>query len=265
MEDFFCYTASSQEKYMQGYIHSIESFGSVDGPGVRYIIFFAGCPLRCAFCHNPDTWDIKRGSLREARDLIDESLSCRSYWGTKGGITVSGGEPLMQIDFLTELLTIAKQEGINTCIDTAGGPFTESSEWFDKFNRLMEVTDLLLMDIKHINTEEHKKLTGVPNENIISMFRYLDKIKKPIWIRHVLVPGISDNDTYLTQTRDFIRTLSNVQRVEILPYHTLGIHKYEDMGIDYRLKGVPSPSAERVANARKILECDNYNLWQKDL
>ena len=250
---------------MQGYIHSIESFGSVDGPGVRYIIFLAGCPLRCKFCHNPDTWDITKGEKKEARDLIQESLSCRSYWGQHGGITVSGGEPLFQIDFLTELLTLAKEEGINTCIDTSGAPFSKEGEWFEKFKKLMDVTDLLLMDIKHIDLEEHKKLTGSGNENIIEMFRYLDQIKKPIWIRHVLVPGISDNDKYLTQTRDFIRTLSNVQRVEILPYHTLGVHKYQDMGIPYPLEGVASPTAERIANAKKILECDSYNAWKESI
>ena len=247
----------------QGYIHSIESFGSVDGPGLRYIIFFSGCPLRCAFCHNPDTWDMTKGEKRDAQSLIEESLSCQSYWGTKGGITVSGGEPLMQIDFLIELFTEAKKHGINTCIDTSGAPFTLEGEWFAKFEKLMELTDTLLMDIKHIDEEEHVKLTGRGNKNIIEMFRYLDKIKKPIWIRHVLVPGISDNDEYLTRTRDFIRTLSNVQRVEILPYHTLGVHKYKDLGIEYKLEGVQSPDSERIANAKKILECEKYDGWTK--
>ena len=249
----------------KGYIHSIESFGSVDGPGVRFIIFFAGCPLRCKFCHNPDTWDMRKGELRTAQELIDEALDCRSYWGRYGGITVSGGEPLMQIDFLLELFTLAKKEGINTCIDTAGGPFTRDGSWFVVFEKLMDVTDLLLMDIKHIDAAEHEGLTGRGNENIIDMFRYLDTIHKPIWIRHVLVPGISDKDEYLVRTRDFIRTLGNVQRVEILPYHTLGITKYTQLGIPYPLEGVDSPSVERVANARKILECEKYTGWQVEL
>ena len=247
---------------MKGYIHELESFGSVDGPGVRFIIFFAGCPLRCKYCHNPDTWDMMKGKQYTADELLDEAITCREYWGTKGGITVSGGEPLAQIDFLLELFTNAKERGINTCIDTAGGPFTREGEWFEKFKRLMNVTDVLLMDIKHINEEEHIKLTGHTGKNIIEMFRYLDEINKPVWIRHVLVPGITDNDEYLIQTRDFIRTLGNVQRVEVLPYHGLGAMKYKDLGIDYVLKDTNSPTAERVQNAREILECAEYDGWK---
>lgn len=248
---------------MEGYIHSVESFGSVDGPGVRFIIFFAGCPLRCKFCHNPDTWDKSKGTLHSAESLIKEALSCRSYWGKYGGITVSGGEPLFQIDFLIELFELAKKEGINTCIDTSGAPFTKEGEWFEKFKHLMELTDLLLMDIKHVNKEEHVKLTGKDNDNIVEMFHYLDEIKKPIWIRHVLVPGITDNDEYLKQTGEFIKTLGNVQRVEILPYHTLGISKYQNMGLEYALKDVPMPTAERVENARKLIGCENYIGWKQ--
>ena len=247
---------------MKGYIHQLESFGSVDGPGIRFIIFFAGCPLRCKYCHNPDTWDMMKGKQYTADELLDEAITCREYWGTKGGITVSGGEPLAQIDFLLELFTNAKERGINTCIDTAGRPFTREGEWFEKFKRLMNVTDVLLMDIKHINEEEHIKLTGHTGKNIIEMFRYLDEINKPVWIRHVLVPGITDNDEYLIQTRDFIRTLGNVQRVEVLPYHGLGAMKYKDLGIDYVLKDTNSPTAERVQNARKILECAEYDGWK---
>lgn len=247
---------------MQGYIHQLESFGSVDGPGVRFIIFFSGCPLRCKYCHNPDTWDMSKGRLYTADELLSEALSCRAYWGSKGGITVSGGEPLMQLDFLLELFEKAKEKGISTCIDTAGGPFTMEGEWFEKFKRLMDFTDVLLMDIKHIDEEEHIKLTGHTGKNIEQMFRYLDEIKKPIWIRHVLVPGITDDDSYLLRTRDFIRSLSNVQRVEILPYHGLGAMKYKDMRIDYALKDTESPSAERVENARKILECEKYTGWK---
>lgn len=247
---------------MKGYIHQLESFGSVDGPGVRFIIFFAGCPLRCKYCHNPDTWDMMKGKQYTADELLDEAITCREYWGTKGGITVSGGEPLAQIDFLLELFTKAKERGINTCIDTAGGPFTREGEWFEKFKQLMNVTDVLLMDIKHINEEEHIKLTGHTGKNIIEMFCYLDEINKPVWIRHVLVPGITDNDEYLIQTRDFIRTLGNVQRVEVLPYHGLGAMKYKDLGIDYVLKDTNSPTAERVQNARKILECAEYDGWK---
>ena len=248
---------------MQGYIHQLESFGCADGPGSRFIIFFSGCPLRCKFCHNPDTWDMTRGKLYDTDELIREALSCRAYWGKKGGITVSGGEPLFQLDFLIELLSKAKEKNINTCIDTSGACFTREDGWFTKFKKLMEVTDLLLMDIKHIDEEEHVKLTGQSGKNIIDMFRYLDEIKKPIWIRHVLTPGITDKEEYLVRTRDFIRTLSNVQRVEILPYHGLGIIKYKDLGIDYPLKDVESPSEESVKRAKEILECDKYTDYLK--
>lgn len=203
-----------------------------------------------------------KGKQYTADELLDEAITCREYWGTKGGITVSGGEPLAQIDFLLELFIKAKERGINTCIDTAGGPFTREGEWFEKFKQLMNVTDVLLMDIKHINEEEHIKLTGHTGKNIIEMFRYLDEINKPVWIRHVLVPGITDNDEYLIQTRDFIRTLGNVQRVEVLPYHGLGAMKYKDLGIDYVLKDTNSPTAERVQNAREILECSKYDGWK---
>lgn len=245
-----------------GYIHSIESFGAVDGPGTRYIVFTAGCPLRCKFCHNPDTWNMAGGKKMSPADLLADAVKDRAYWGKKGGITVSGGEPLAQLDFLLDFFTLAKKENVNTCIDTSGGPFSDQGEWFEKFQKLMEVTDLLLMDIKHIDPTEHKELTGLDNDNIIKMFRYLDKIKKPIWIRHVLVPGVSDKDEYLERTRDFIRSLGNVQRVEVLPYHTLGVAKYKELGIPYRLEGVPSPTAERVQNARRILECDKYDAWK---
>lgn len=204
-----------------------------------------------------------RGKLYTAEELLDEAESCRDYWGKKGGITVSGGEPLAQIDFLLELFTKAKERGINTCIDTAGGPFKSEGEWFEKFKRLMEVTDILLVDIKHINEEEHKKLTGCTGKNVREMFAYLDEIKKPIWIRHVLVPGITDNDEYLTQTRDFIRTLHNVERVEILPYHGLAITKYKDLGIKYPLEKTESPTQERVEKARAILECEKYVKWKE--
>ena len=248
---------------MQGYIHQLESFGSVDGPGVRFIIFFSGCPYRCLYCQNPDTWDMTKGKLYSTDELIKEALSCSEYWGKKGGITVSGGEPLSQIDFLIELFTKAKEKGINTCIDTSGAPFKKDGEWFEKFKVLMQVTDILLVDIKHINEEEHIKLTGQTGNNVKEMFYYLDEIKKPIWIRHVLVPGITDNDEYLMQTRDFIKTLSNVERVEVLPYHGLAITKYKDLGIDYVLKDTESPSKERIENAKRILECDSYTKWKE--
>ncbi|MCR4999209.1 MAG: pyruvate formate lyase-activating protein [Lachnospiraceae bacterium] len=238
---------------IKGYIHSTESFGSVDGPGVRFLIFLKGCDMRCKYCHNPDTWEKNCGEEMTADELLEKALRYKSYWRKEGGITVSGGEALLQIDFLIELFEKAKERGINTCLDTCAQPFTREGEFFEKFERLMKSTDLVLLDIKHIDSAEHKELTGHGNENILDCARYLDEIGKPVWIRHVLVPGITDNDDYLKQTRAFIDTLSNVQKVEVLPYHTLGTFKYEEMGIPYRLEGVEPPSAERIANAKEIL------------
>ena len=238
---------------MRGRIHSTESFGSVDGPGVRYLIFLKGCNMRCLFCHNVDTWQKETSDLRTAEELLDKAERYRSYWGKEGGITVSGGEPLLQIDFLLDLFTKAKARGIHTCIDTAMQPFTREEPFFSKFEALMKVTDLLLVDIKHIDPQMHQKLTGVPNDNLLDGFRYLAEIEKPIWVRHVLVPEWTDRDDYLMKTREFLDTLSNVKRVDVLPYHTLGVFKWKALGIPYRLEGIDPPSEERIENARKIL------------
>ena len=238
---------------MEGYIHSTESFGSVDGPGVRFVIFTAGCPMRCQFCHNPDTWNMKTGTLTSTDDLIKKALRYRSYWGDEGGITVSGGEPLLQIDFLTELFKKAKENGIHTTLDTSGNPFTREEPFFSKFNELMQYTDLILLDIKHIDEKEHIRLTGHTNKNILYLATYLSDMKKPVWIRHVLVPKRSDKDEYLDRLHEFILTLHNVERVEVLPYHTLGAYKWKELGMKYPLEGIDPPTAERVENARKRL------------
>ena len=238
---------------MEGYIHSTESFGSVDGPGVRFVIFTAGCPMRCQFCHNPDTWNMKTGTLTSTDDLIKKALRYRSYWGNEGGITVSGGEPLLQIDFLTELFKKAKENGIHTTLDTSGNPFTREEPFFSKFNELMQYPDLILLDIKHIDEKEHIRLTGHTNKNILDLATYLSDMKKPVWIRHVLVPKRSDKDEYLDRLHEFILTLHNVERVEVLPYHTLGAYKWKELGMEYPLEGIDPPTAERVENARKRL------------
>lgn len=238
---------------MEGRIHSIETFGSLDGPGIRFVIFVKGCAMRCLFCHNPDTWDPNGGELRSTDSLIEQALRYKEYWGEDGGITVSGGEPLLQIDFLIELFEKAKAHGISTCIDTAGQPFTRQEPYFSKFERLMKVTDLLLLDIKHIDPKVHQELTGKPNDNIIDLFRYLDEIHKPIWIRHVLLPGYTDKDEYLYRTRDFIKTLHNVERIDVLPFHKMGEFKWKKLGYPYRLTETEPPTKERVKNAERIL------------
>ena len=238
---------------MNGFIHSTESFGSVDGPGVRFVIFVAGCPMRCQFCHNPDTWNMQVGEQKSADELLAQALRYRSYWKDGGGITVSGGEPLLQMDFMIELFQKAKEKGINTTIDTSGAPFTRKEPFFGKFNELMKYTDLLLVDIKHIDDEQHKLLTGQTNKNILDMARYLSEIGKPVWIRHVLVPEKSDKDEYLKELYKFIKTLDNVEKVEVLPYHTFGEYKWKELGYDYPLAGIEPPTKERIKNANEIL------------
>ena len=236
-----------------GYVHSLESFGSVDGPGVRFVIFLSGCAMRCQFCHNPDTWNMTAGQAYTADALLKQACRYRSYWGNKGGITVSGGEPLLQIDFLTELFQKAKAKGIHTVLDTSGNPYTEKEPFYSKWAELMKHTDLILLDIKHIEEAGHRELTGCTNENILAMAKKLSDMKKPVWIRHVLVPQRNDRDDYLKCLADFIHTLKNVERVEVLPYHTLGVFKWKNLGIPYPLEGIEPPSWERVANAERIL------------
>ena len=234
-------------------VHSVESFGSVDGPGIRFVIFLKGCAMRCQYCHNPDTWDRAGGNLRSVDDVLSQALRYRSYWGEKGGITVSGGEALLQIQPLTELFHKAKDLGINTCLDTSAQPFSRKDGRFSAFEALMKYTDLVLLDIKHIDNDAHKRLTGWENENILDCARYLSDIHKPVWIRHVLVPGINDDDESLHRLRSFIDTLSSVERVEVLPYHDLGVYKWEQLGIPYKLTDVKPPTEESVLHARKIL------------
>jgi len=240
----------------KGLIHSLESFGSVDGPGIRYVVFMKGCRMRCRFCHNPDTWETGEGKGDQwltADELMERALRFRSYWGKRGGITVSGGEPLLQIDFLTELFQRARQEGVSTTLDTAAQPFTREQPFFGKFERLMDLTDLVLLDIKHIDQERHRWLTGHTNDRIIDCARYLSERGTRVWIRHVLVPGVNDQEEYLERTAELVRGLSNVERIEVLPYHTLGTFKWRELGLDYPLEGTPTPTKEQVERAESIL------------
>lgn len=239
---------------VKGRIHSIETFGAVDGPGLRYIVFMQGCNLRCLYCHNADTWKMSDGKEVTVQEIVDEVLDYRPFFDASGGgITVSGGEALLQIDFLIELFKECKKHGIHTTLDTSGGPFSRRSSFMDKLNELLKYTDLILLDIKHIDSEKHKKLTGMPNEHILDFANYLSEKKIPVWIRHVLVPTISDFDEDLYRLADFIKTLENVEKIEVLPYHQLGVYKWEQLGLEYKLKDVEPPSKERVDNAERIL------------
>ena len=238
---------------IKGKIHSVESFGSVDGPGVRYIVFLQGCHMRCKYCHNPETWAMEGGEELTAKEVFDKAYRYRNYWKKNGGITVSGGEALLQIDFVTELFGYAKEKGIHTTLDTSGSIYGEEPATVEKFEKLMEVTDLVMLDIKEMDEEKHKKLTGRSNKNILAMADKMNEMGKEMWIRHVLVPGLTDGKEDLKALRKKLDEWTNVSRVEILPYHTLGLFKWENLGIPYSLEGVPVPTEEQVKDAEEIL------------
>jgi pyruvate formate lyase activating enzyme len=281
-----------ENKQILGYIHSTESFGAVDGPGIRFVVFLQGCKMRCKYCHNPETWNLvadysrlysedlgeaereelakrieentkmlkDKGIKLEARtpeDVLKQALRYKPYWKGDGGITVSGGEALLQIDFLIEFFKLAKAEGIHTAIDTAGNPFTREEPFFSKFRELMKVTDLFILDIKQIEDQKHRDLTGFTNANILDLAQYLSEQGKHMWIRHVLVPGITTDEEDLRKTDAFIRTLKTVDKVEVLPYHKLGIQEWERLGIPYQLEGIDPPTAEQLKLAKDILEHRN--------
>lgn len=239
---------------MKGKIHSLESFGTVDGPGVRFVVFVQGCPMRCAYCHNPDTWEMNGGTEMEPSYIIEQFERNRGFY-KDGGITVTGGEPLMQVDFLIELFTLAKEKNIHTCIDTSGIAYKETStaEWLAKLDILMGLTDLVMLDIKHIDPEKHKELTSQPNDGILAFVAYLDKKQVPMWIRHVVVPTITDDDTYLYELGYFIGQFSNLKALDVLPYHTMGETKYEKLGLPYKLKGIPAMDKDKVIEKKQVI------------
>ena len=241
-----------------GRIHSIETFGTVDGPGIRFVVFFQGCPMRCQYCHNPDTWDASDGQEMNVEDILARMERNRAFYRT-GGITATGGEPMFQMEFLTELFAKAKERGIHTCLDTSGILFPEhglcakQAEAMVRISQLMEVTDLVMLDIKHIDDTAHRKLTGHSNQPILEFARYLDAIGKPVWIRHVVVPGITFNKEALAGLGRFLSTLSNVERLEVLPYHAMGKVKYESLGMDYILKDTPQLTKAEAREAEEII------------
>lgn len=238
---------------MKGRIHSLESFGTVDGPGVRFVVFTQGCPMRCAYCHNPDTWDMNGGTEMEASEIIEQYERNRGFY-REGGLTVTGGEPLMQIEFLTELFTLAHEKDIHTCIDTSGIVFKpDNLELIAKLDKLMEVTDLVMLDIKHIAPDKHMELVKQPNAGILEFAKYLSKHNIPMWIRHVVVPGLTDDDKYLFDLGYFIGQFKNLKALDVLPYHTMGEKKYEALGMEYPLKGVPAMDKPTVLLKKQVI------------
>lgn len=237
----------------EGRIHSLESYGTVDGPGVRYVVFVQGCPMRCAYCHNPDTWEMNGGTLMQPSYIIDQYERNKAFY-KGGGITVTGGEPLMQVDFLIDLFTLAKRKNIHTCIDTSGIAFNPgNAAWMEKLDTLLAVTDLVMLDIKHIDPDKHKELTAQPNDKILQFAAYLNEKNTDMWIRHVVVPGITDDDKYLFDLGYYIGRFRNLKVLDVLPYHTMGESKYEKMGMEYKLKDVPAMNKADVVEKKKVI------------
>lgn len=223
-----------------GYIHSIESFGTVDGPGIRFVVFMQGCPMRCLYCHNPDTWEMDGGTLIGADEILMQYRKNAEFY-KRGGLTVTGGEPLLQIDFLIELFSKAKAEGIHTCIDTSGITYSESNApYIEKLDELMKYTDLVMLDIKHIDKEKHQELTSHGNRGILAFAKYLERKNVSLWVRHVIVEGYTDDPVYLKRLGRFIGALKNLKALDVLPYHTMGKSKYESMGLEYPLSHLKS-------------------------
>jgi len=240
---------------MKGYIHSKESFGTVDGPGLRYVLFMQGCPMRCLYCHNPDTWEVGGGTEISVEEVLSEYEKNKSFY-KNGGITVTGGEPLLQVDFLTELFCAAKKKGIHTCIDTSGITYSETNaEYIRKLDALMQYTDLVMLDIKHIDAEMHKKLTGKDNKGILAFAKYLEEKNIPLWVRHVVVPGLTDDAVYHERLGEFLGGLRNIKALDVLPYHTMGVNKYKELGMEYPLDGVEAlPKSEAVKARATIID-----------
>jgi len=238
-----------------GNIHSIESCGTVDGPGIRFVIFLQGCPMRCQYCHNPDTWSVSENKKMSVDDIFAQYEGVKEF--CKGGITVTGGEPLLQTEFVTEVFKEAKKRNIHTALDTSGILYTPESS--SKISELLSYTDLVLLDIKHINDDEHKKLTGHSNKNILGFAQYLSDNNIPVWIRHVVVPEITFNEKYLRELGKFLSGLRNIKALDVLPYHDMAIPKYEKLGIDYPLKGISPLTKEQAIQARDIILSEMKN------
>ncbi len=239
------------EKALEPYarVHSIESLGTVDGPGIRFILFLQGCHLRCKYCHNRDTWDTNLGELKSLDEIFDKIMRCKNYITPRGGVTISGGEPLLQANFVYELFTRLKKEKIHTCIDTSGLlAITEN------IKKVLSVTDLVLLDIKHIDDEKCKELVGHSNKLELQFAKYLSDNGIHMWIRQVLIPGYTDNEQDLLKLKDFISSLNTVDKVEFLPYHNLGEFKWKELGLKYPLENVREANDSDIARANKIIE-----------
>ena len=229
-------------------IHSIESFGTHDGPGIRMVVFVQGCQFRCLYCANPDTMDVKGGHFVEIEELVNRAVKQKPYFRKNGGVTVSGGEPLLQRSILKKLFDRLHEENIHTVLDSNGRLIDQQAK------DLLDVTDLLMLDVKHFNNAWHKKLTGLSNTNTFKVAEYRESTGKPMWLRYVLVPGWSDQEEHLHELGQHFKDYQNIERIEVLPYHRLGVHKWEALGMEYKLKNVPPPDAQKLENVASIFK-----------
>ena len=240
---------------MKGYINSFESFGTKDGPGIRFVVFLQGCPLRCQYCHNVDTWDLRgKNYIQTPEDVLKELYKVKGF--LTGGITVSGGEPLLQPGFLVELFKLCREQGIHTALDTSGYIFDDNAK------KVLEYTDLVLLDIKHIDKDVYKELTSVDLEPTLNFIKYLQKIGKPVWIRYVLVPGLTDDNRDLEKWARFVTQFDIVKRVDILPFHQMAFYKWEKTNREYKLKDTPTPTKEEIKKAEDIFRKYNLPLYE---
>ncbi|AWI06530.1 pyruvate formate-lyase-activating protein [Clostridium drakei] len=229
-----------------GKMHSFESMGLVDGPGIRTVVFMQGCSLRCAYCHNPDTWNFQGGTEITPEELVKKIVRFKPYFKNGGGVTFSGGDPLMQPDFLIEALKLCKEQGIHTTIDTAG-------YGVGKYDEILKYTDLVLLDIKHVDDCGYRNLVGQSKKGFDEFLQAVQEANTKLWIRHVVVPGITDSEEHIKKLASIIKSIKNVEKVELLPYHTLGVEKYNKMGIEYKLSNVDSMNKEELNKLYKIL------------
>lgn len=240
-----------------GYIHSVESFSTQDGPGIRYVVFTQGCPLRCKYCHNPDTWKLNEGQQMSVSKIIEKIKSCQSYFNDQGGVTISGGEPTLQMDFVSEFLAACKGRGIHTALDTSG--YVEK----DEFKKLLPNLDLVLLDLKHLDDQQHQDLTGVSNQKTLELIKLLEAERQPYWIKHVIVPGITDDLDEIKELAGYLASLSYIEKVQLLPYHRLGVHKWEELGLNYELSEVEPPSEDKLEKIQQIINREDIEVQIK--
>lgn len=229
---------------MKGYISSIETLGLVDGPGVRVVIFLSGCPLRCLFCHNPETWKKQDGKEMSTEEVFQKIMRYRNYFGKEGGVTFSGGEPLLQEDFIVEIAKMCKKNNISTCLDTSG---------VGSYQKVFPYIDLILLDVKALEEEKYKEMTNHSIKDFLKFLNDCERNKKRVWIRQVIVPGINDQEQYILDLKTFLKKYTVIERIDLLPYHLLGIEKYQKLNLSYPLKNTPAMNFEKLEHLKSLL------------